>query len=353
MNQGRTLQSLATEVERRHKTKVDYLVPSRSLRMTKTMEMDVPGHGQYLPNDIAHGQIGDRLGIPRAYYDKMRQEHPSLLAENVNTWLNTDDVRMVRTLDGKMRAMASDRYNPLENYDLMAAALPVFHDVGLEVRSSEVTDSRLYIKGVIPGLQAEIKKGDIVAWGAGISNSEVAMGALAIYGFSERLICTNGMTHQAQFRRSHVGRKNIIDGEVEQFYSDETKRADDRALWLKFRDTLRGVLGRDHFEKTIEKMQGSTKREINDPLKTIAVVVKRFGMADEDRKPLFHFLNESKDFTQYGLAQAVTRYAEDQKSYDRSSDLESYGGKIIDMTDSEWQQVENEKVKMERQLALA
>jgi hypothetical protein len=55
---------------------------------------------------------------------------------------------MVRTLDGKMRAFLSDRYRRLDNYDLAEAVLPILVEMGEGIRivSTELTDSRMYIK---------------------------------------------------------------------------------------------------------------------------------------------------------------------------------------------------------------
>lgn len=56
----------------------------------------------------------------------MRQEYPSLLDENINRWFQkTPERRMLRTLDGNIRAFLSDRYHRLDNLEL---AVAVFYD---------------------------------------------------------------------------------------------------------------------------------------------------------------------------------------------------------------------------------
>jgi hypothetical protein len=42
--------------------------------------------GTYPIQPYAHSQIAQHLGIPMAYYDRMRQEAPQLLADNANHW---------------------------------------------------------------------------------------------------------------------------------------------------------------------------------------------------------------------------------------------------------------------------
>lgn len=69
---------------------------------------------------IAHRQIGTNLRIPAAYYDRMREERPDLLAYNANTWFKQESSqRMLRTLDGSARAYLSNRYRRIhiKNFD--------------------------------------------------------------------------------------------------------------------------------------------------------------------------------------------------------------------------------------------
>src|SRR5262249_41625075 len=125
MYQGRSLQALAEEVKRQRAARRDFRAPSRQLVMDRESRVEVAGQGTFEPTPIAHRQIGERIGIPAKYYDRMRIEAPDLLASNVNHWLReSDEKRLVRTLDGNARAFLSDRYRRLDNFELLEAALP-------------------------------------------------------------------------------------------------------------------------------------------------------------------------------------------------------------------------------------
>jgi hypothetical protein len=354
MNRGRSFAQFVQEIERQHKTKVDYLVPSKKLLMKDDANMEIIGQNILIPNQLAHNQIADKLQIPKPYYDRMLEQDSTLLARNVNGWLEkSDETRLVRSLDGKMRSLLSDRYRPLDYYDLAKMTLPAIGELSLSVESSEITDTRMYLKAILPNKTAEIKRGQTLAWGVIISNSEVGAGALSLSGFSKVLQCSNGMTHDAVFRRNHIGVRNEVGGDAVEYFQDDTKKASDKALWLQFRDTLRGLLSDDHFGKVVEKMQNAFSREMVNPQKTVAVVVKKYGMTQEDGDSLFKYLNQGKEFNQNGLVNAITRYAEDQKDYDKSSELESLGGRLLDLTDEGWHSLESEKVsKIERQAVL-
>ena len=93
MKTGRTIQEIGAEIMRQSQAKEDYLVNTNSIVMEdwdgKPMLHLRGGDGLDLiePLEIqqtAHRQIGDYLGIPRKYYDRMMDSDVGLLSYNVN-----------------------------------------------------------------------------------------------------------------------------------------------------------------------------------------------------------------------------------------------------------------------------
>ena len=137
MKSGISLVEMAQEIQRQNDLKADYMLDTRSLRLEPF------GGGLYLNaydqsgdyaveplevNAIAHRQIGTHLKIPAAYYDKMLEEYPELLAQNVNAWFQREPaVRMVRTIDGTARAFLSNRYRRIDNLDRLLPSLFYIH----------------------------------------------------------------------------------------------------------------------------------------------------------------------------------------------------------------------------------
>ena len=120
MKQGKTINELAVEIRRQSIAKKDYLVETTAMSMLidgDTTAFNIDGVAKLGINEIAHQQIGQFTEIPWKYYDKMRTESPRLLVESVNHWLYSDaeQRRMIRTLDGNMRAFLSDRYRRIDN----------------------------------------------------------------------------------------------------------------------------------------------------------------------------------------------------------------------------------------------
>lgn len=112
MKKGKTLSELATELQRQSDAKENLVAPASSVTLDDTAcSLEVGDKTYRSINDTAHNQIGVFTDIPKKYYNKMRENEPELLAGNVNTWLDkSDKTRMVRTMDGTVRAFLSDRY---------------------------------------------------------------------------------------------------------------------------------------------------------------------------------------------------------------------------------------------------
>ncbi len=88
----------------------------------------------------------------------------------------------------------SDRFLRLDNFELAQAVLPVLGEMGegVQIVSSEMTQTRMYIKAINRRLELEVNKGDVVQAGICISNSEVGLGSLKVEPLVYRLVCLNG-----------------------------------------------------------------------------------------------------------------------------------------------------------------
>lgn len=357
MKTGRTLTELAAEIQRQADNKRDFIAPATKLTMdleykdrtakTGLVPMLSMLNGKvtsFAIAETAHEQIASRLDIPRAYYQRMLTEKPQLLQTNVNTWLaKSENKYMVRTLDGKARALLSDKYRPLDNIDLAEAVLPKLIDLGVNIESCEITERRLYLKAVTPKITAEIKKGDVVQAGLCISNSEIGGGAIKVEPLVYRLICLNGaIVNDLAMRRTHVGKRHAfleLDG-AEQYYRDETRIADDRAFWLKVQDVVAAMLNEVTFNGIVERWQVATTQKITaDPVEVIERVAKRLGLFDTERSSVLTHLIQGGDLSAYGLMNAVTRSAQDVESYDRSTELERLGTQVLELPKQAWREL--------------
>lgn len=345
MKKGKDLAGLVEEIVRQAKSKRDYI--ANTCAVSVSVEDGIPTltingvNEQWVIQPIAHRQIGEKIGIPAKYYNRMLQEAPDLLATNINHWFhNKPERRMFRTLDGKCRAFLSNRYRRLDNYELLEAVLPTLKEVpGLRIESCEVTEKRMYLKAVTPRIEDELRPGDIVNAGIAISNSEVGLGSFRVEPLVYRLVCRNGLiVTDHSLQKYHTGRR--IEPEDERAYelfSDETLQADDRAFWLKARDIVRAALSEVAFKRIVQEMREAGEREIRDPIKTVQELSNKYRLTQEDNSGILRFLIESGDLSALGLANATTQYSQSVEDYDKATELERLGGEIIAMEKRDWE----------------
>jgi len=265
MKTGRNLIDLAQELTRQCKAKKDMIVPSQLMRFAtdsggrSKLTVETPdGPSHFGVTDLARRQLAEKLGIPYAYFERMREKQPDLLDRNVNTWLYSEaDRRMVRTLDGNVRAVLSDRYRRLDNYDLAEQVLPILERLpGGRLASVELTETRMYLKWITSEVREEIQPGDIVEAGVVLTNSEVGLGSLSVQPLVYRLVCRNGLiASDHTMRKTHLGRLKEAKNDSVIVFKDDTMEAEDRAFFLKVRDTVESAVSDLTFSQLAERMR--------------------------------------------------------------------------------------------------
>ena len=347
MKTGRTLTEMAQALEAQQALKKDYIADTRALEMTPVGQLALT-NGTTQTFEItpyAHRQIGERIGIPAKYYDRMRTEAPELLQANVNHWFQTQpEQRMIRTLGSDARAFLSCRYRRLDNFDLAEAVLPTLLQMdGAQVVSCELTETRMYLKVVTAKVQADVKVGDPVQAGVCISNSEIGTGALRVEPLIYRLVCTNGMVtpdRSARNRFTHLGRAAADTPDAYELFSDETLAADNTAFFLKVQDLVRDAVDRTKFEALVAQMRQTTERRIEgNPVKAVELLSDRLKLQQSERSGVLQHLIQGGDLSQWGLLNAVTRTAQDIESYDRATELEELGATVMSLPSAQWRQL--------------
>lgn len=340
MKRGKTLQELGKELQRQRQNRQDFLTDTRSLEVksnsygsTLHMSLDSKTYGFGI-EEVAHQQMATRLNIPFRYYKKMQSEAPDLLDQNINRWLNQNpERRMIRVLDGKVRAFLSDRYRRLDNLELCAAVLPVINEMkSAVIESCEVTPAHLYLKVVNRCVKAEVKVGDVVQAGFVVSNSEVGLGSLRVEPLVFRLVCKNGMIcKELAQKKYHVGRQvNVSEDLAYELYSEETLAQDDKVFFLKVQDIVRAAVDEAKFMLTVDKLREATQIPLkHDPVKAVELLADKFQLTENERGDILRQLFMQGNNSRYGLVNAVTAASKIAKSYERATDLERIGGEIL------------------------
>ena len=352
MKAGISLVDLARQIQETQDASRDYIATANAV----TLVPDPLGEREILTQfeagfddirletgDIAHQQIREFVGIPAAYYRRMQSEDPKLLCDNVNRWLRDDDrKRMIRTVGPRARAFLSNSYQRIDNYQVASAILPALHEYpDLQFQSMQITERKMYIKASLPSLRADVSAkqvGDVVEAGIAITNSETGMGRFSVVPYSNRLWCTNGCYHNVYAKaKTHLGQKVQNEG----LLADDTKAAQDKALMLEARDVVKGMLDGVLFNKIVEDIRETTRREIGgDPVKSVEVLADTVGLNGDEQGGVLHHLIKGGDLSQWGIVNAVTAFAQDDAvTYDRADELEQIGGKLIDLNQSQWERI--------------
>lgn len=368
MKTGRTLQELAAELERQKDSRKDYVAPQGAITaevVTEDDKSDIVLSGlngtDYRITSHAHQQFADHLGIPKRYYDRMQTEQPALLVANMNAWMAAQpaEKRMVRTLDGRVRAVMSEKYRPLDNFELAESILPKMIELGVQVLSCELTETRMYIKGILPGLSDDLPAGAM--WGSGhvavaeyqgnragklvaaitISNSEVGAGSLRVEPSVFTTWCTNlAVIAQATMKKYHVGRSNDVADDLS-IYRNETRLADDRAFWMKVQDVAAAAFDRKVFEAAVLQIRDAAgvRIESEDLPAVVDMAVKQLALPERTSSGILANLARGGDLSKWGLSSAITAAANTAEDYEVATDLERAGGKVLVLAGRDWNHI--------------
>lgn len=312
----------------------------------------------------AHRQLADKTGIPQAYYRRMLETQPDLLAVNVNLWLTREPekrlLRLIRPLTDEdaaamedvqaemaVRAILSDRYRPLDNGALLNAILPAAVEHGARVTSWSLDEKRLHV--VFATEEQEILQRfvaqqprlhgleEIVSFGFALCNSETGHSAIRVQPSVNIKRCTNVLRVSDMYRVMHLGGRNE---EEENFFRTDTRRLDDASTFLKVRDRIIQILGEDEVAKVAQHIATGRGTPLELPeelpvMEFVSNVGKRFDLTESEVSILQdEFVSEvgaTGDRTKWSLSQAFTATARKlgKENPDRRAELEEVGWQVL------------------------
>ncbi|MCP4144862.1 MAG: DUF932 domain-containing protein [bacterium] len=363
MQTAMKLENLLETVIHQTRTKEDLLVPTGQVEVIQDSGSPILTVGagalelsrSFDITETAHAQIAARLKIPVKYYHRLMADHPDLLWAQVNELFKREpESRMLRTLDGKLRAFLSNSYRRLDNDIVLEHALPsiVQGDLETKLLSSNVTDKKMYMKVLFPDdrLAQEIGKTadgtpDIVRPGFILRNSEIGQGSLSIDGFFYRSFCENGChfggINTMNFKRSHLGGR-LIEGVDYSIMSDETRAAEDKALVSQTADVMRALASPELAQKMGDKLRATKDTTlVVNPVDAIEVLAKDVGLRQDEKDSVLESFIKDRDYSLWGAVNAVTEQANNSEtcSYDRATELEEIGGKMLSMGGRQWDKI--------------
>jgi hypothetical protein len=365
-----SLQGLVTELTEQRDRKEDLIVPARDL-WSHQGNVVIRGAGEaavtdtgvttpvahYAPSPVYDEGVAAKLRVPRAYVRELRDTNKlDLIDSNINgqlhgftkndgTLVRETDPRkfLVRTFKGQdggngyARALLSDSYKTIDNWDVLMATLSGMKSAGLDahvVRQADLTDRRMYVKVVVPEVQALAPKllrdyrspfsgnrgadNPTVFAGFVLSNSETGGGAFSITPSLEIEVCTNGMTiTQDAVSRRHLGSRLEEEGVVR--YSEETAAKNLELITLQTRDAVKTFLDTDYMERVIERIESGSDRPVTGkPQDVVKALVKRDAFSKEDTDGILEHFIKGGDTTTGGLFNAITSFSQTVADADKA-----------------------------------
>jgi len=374
-NSNGQLRALMRKVQEQNSRSSDFIAPTNALqietlnrdgspaddsdqsnvsRIVVERENGEPTH-MFRANDVALSQIGQRAGIDSRTMQRLQQGYPTQFDSVINAiWKKEPKNTMVRTFmdsdtGGIARAVLSDKFKTFDNTNLLQSAIPQLMDSEAQwkVVNADVTDKRLYLR-----LKSEVytgegaNKGDLMASGIGLSNSEVGAGSVQVYQMYWTLACLNGMQTENRHRQSHIT-SSQSDGETWKMLTSEAKEADNKALELKVRDLVAGYTSRDSFDEVVDKMQKAGEDLIDgSPQNAVENLGKVINLTKKETSSVLDGLMATMGQEGYAgnpvsratMINAVTNVANNVDA-DSTDDWQRRGGQILELNKSDWNRV--------------
>jgi hypothetical protein len=363
MKRHSTLQELAQELQTENAKKYDIVVPSSRLKMvegqltiqgeslddalTQVLAESGISQSNAITLDVmntAHGQISDKLGIPKKYYDRIIQ-HPELLDENVNYWLEranknyflrcfVDEAEQT----GVIRAFLSDKFKVIDNYDVLMAALEAVKDSGvnLQIQDCDVTDKKMYVRFIAPEVEIdspELLKNYRVPNGSPnqgktgiisgfvISNSEIGYGQFSISPRAGVLACSNGMIfHDDAFKKTHLGAQMDAFSSIQ--WSEDTRQKNIDLIIAQVKDAINTYISEDYFAAKVQHLEEVGKKELEHPFEVVKNVSKNLQFSEDRQADLLNYFTQGADVTAFGVCQAMTYYGQVCEDAELQFDME-------------------------------
>ena len=99
------------------------------------------------------------------------------------------------------------------------------------------------------------------------------------------------------------------------------------------------VFSPERFEARISQYQKAAEEKIEQPIESVQVLQRRLALTDHQRDSILTHLLQGNDFSQWGLANAVTRVSQGIEDYDEATDLEKLGGRVIELSGPDWRRI--------------
>jgi len=300
------------------------------------------GKESYAVHPHALGQVAAKAGIPLAYLKDLlaatepwQQELATRVLNDHYTMAHAErnvDVsnhrHLVRTVNGQVRGVMSDRYRRLDSRPLIEAFAGECQALGALPIEGTVTDTSVNMKAILPYVFEPVP-GEVMCLGGEWSNSDFGAGKHAFRAFVFRLWCKNGATMEDALAQVHIGGRLADDIE----FSQKTYELDTRAQVSALKDVVRGVLSPKSTDILMATIKAANDKEVDWKgglaTKLGKRLLKEELKAVKDAFESADVVNLPPQKTAWRASNAVSWIAGTTEDPDRKMELQRLAGELI------------------------
>ena len=122
--------------------------------------------------------------------------------------------------------------------------------------------------------------------------------------------------------------------------SQKTRDKQAEAMRAIITDVTKAATDEVKFLERVKTMEDATKDAVQgDPVKAIEVLGNTLNLTQVEQTDVLRNLIEEGDLSRYGLANALTRTSQGIEDYDRATEFERLGGRVINLPQQAWAEV--------------
>ena len=317
MIRNTTLENAINDVHQESTNHFDETIPVQEMSFDSLNQMWVSGRQVNVATSAQH-LLANRLRVPHSYLMRCPED---LQARNLNYWIEQEkknrDTFFCRFNGNSLRAVFTERYQPLDNMEILAQLIQLGFGPHLQVQYS--LDHGMFLLKIPEfdkafGINSGHGPLDEIVPGVAFANSEVGLIAFSIESFFYRLICTNGLISIAKARESRF--KHISSRGLENFAA-----------------TLAMV--RDGSDRSRMKFKLSRESHVADPVRSIENFCRRFGLTQNEAEIVKAAFEQEPGNTMFHITNAFTASAKmDGLSTADVYKFEKTGGQILSLVKS-------------------
>lgn len=337
----RSIAEIFAEIRRQAEAYKDYILPLSSLRLVVEpagirLELQLPAGPQRLPM-TRHTilQLCNWIGLPansrlfKALRTGTTGDRP--VKDPTRFWQTWCDLfnsfftkiqgrKLIRALldhnnEWFIRAFLSDHYMIIPNDQLFLAVSDALERQLAEPWNARLSEDSFYLYAIAPGITAQVRKDrpfangsrwlghkdDVVNAALMLRNSETGQGGCEVCpAIVHEITGTYFVKHNALSRR-HIGKRHEMDG----LLSKETLKKRASLIFDEVRDYVKAVFNEDMFQAFVDKLNGATQDEMEDPVTAAEAVRATYSLSEHRKDAILRWLMKTGDYSRYGLATAV------------------------------------------------